>query len=53
MLPHADLNTSTATLESPDVSIDGTVTGDLVTNEVGVVGGVDEVLGEGLGHVLE
>ena len=46
------LNTPASSLESPDVSINRAVTGDLITNEVGVVRSVDEVLGKWFGHVL-
>ena len=35
----AYLDTPTSILESPDVSVDGAVAGDLVPNEVGVVRG--------------
>ena len=38
------LNTSATIFQSPDITIYGALAGDLVADEVGVVGCVDEVL---------
>ena len=46
------LDTPAAVLESPYVPIDGALTGHLVTHQVGVVRGVDEVPAQGKAHVL-
>lgn len=51
-VPHIHLHTSTAHLEGADVAGDVGRTSKLVLDEVGVVGGVDVVMRQRLGHVL-
>merc|ERR1719222_1597689 len=51
-VPTVKLNTPTALLERSDVSINRTITGHLVANEVGVVRAVDEIVRQRLAHVL-
>ena len=46
------LHTSAAGPQCPDVGLNAGGTLELVLHEVGVVGGVDEIGGEGLGQVL-
>ena len=46
------LDTSAAIFQSPDISVNRTIAGHLVADEVSVVGAVYPVGGQGLVHVL-
>lgn len=50
--PHVELDDADAPLESPDDGEVAAVAAELVAGEVGVVAGVDEVVGERGGHVV-
>ena len=52
IIPAVDFYTAAALEEGPYVGIRGGGPIYLVPLQVGIVGGVDEVVGEGLGHVL-
>ena len=45
-------DTFAALFERVDVAVDTALAGDLVANEVGIVRRCDEVMGQGLGHVV-
>ena len=52
VIPAVNLDTATALEEGPDVSIRGRLAPQLVSLQVGIVGGVNEVVRERLSHVL-
>lgn len=51
-VPAVELDALAPLLDGVDVALDAAFAGELVGHEVGVVGGVDVVVGHGLGHVV-